>query len=631
MTTVVITGAGIVSAIGTGKRQTLDALLHDRSGISNRGYLGFGLPMGVVSSLEDDGQTPRTAVLGRSALKEAMEEAGIWAEEAAFINGTTVGCMDVWERQAVEQGTPENRLKALSAGHCTELIAREAGHFAWVTTPSTACSAALNAIILGARLIESGRFDTVVAGGAECLTHYHVSGFNTLMILDPNPCRPFDNDRAGLNLGEGAAYLVLESEAHARKRGARLIGRLCGWGNACDAFHQTATSPEGDGATLAMEAALRRARLRAADIQYINAHGTGTPDNDLSESHAIRRVFGERIPPVSSTKALTGHTTSASGAIEAVICLLCLREQFVPGQQGFHTPMEDGIIPVLHTGKAELRHVLCNAFGFGGNDSAVILGRAEESAPVDGTVVSKERYTPYVKACLRYDGEREPKVRLNPMKTRRLGKGLKGALQTALDVLAEGSVTHPDAIITGTASGCMDNTRKFFTALHTDEGLASPASFMQSTHNTVSALVAIQTGSHGYNSTYSHDAVSAASAWADAFLQLQAGEIMTALVGGYDELQDGTPDCQYTLLCNDASEALCRVLAVRLLHEPDGKALHAAMEEIASLADGGPVETFPMEETDTVVRDLAGGKRAYALLEAADERNTALILLGKIQ
>ena len=145
------------------------------------------------------------------------------------------------------------------------------------------------------------------------------------MILDHERCRPFDATRAGLNLGEGAAFVVLESEESANKRGVNVHAYLTGYGNACDAYHQTASSEDGEGAYLAMKEALDMAHLTPKDIQYVNAHGTGTPNNDQSESVSLRRIFGDEIPLISSTKSFTGHTTSASGSIEAVICILAMQ------------------------------------------------------------------------------------------------------------------------------------------------------------------------------------------------------------------------------------------------------------------------------------------------------------------
>ena len=263
-----------------------------------------------------------------------------------------------------------------SCGASTDLAAQYLG-FSKATTLSTACSSAANAFIYAANLIRCGLAQRVVAGGAESLSDYHLNGFNSLMILDREWCRPFDASRAGLNLGEGAAFLVLETEESALERGAKPLAVLSGWGNACDAFHQTASSENGEGAFLAMSQALNRAGLKPSEIDYVNAHGTGTPNNDASESTALRRIFGDSLPPVSSTKPYTGHTTSASGSIEAVFCLLALQNGFLPPELNWREADPNCIVPYCHSGRSEEspRHILSNAFGFGGNDSSIILSR----------------------------------------------------------------------------------------------------------------------------------------------------------------------------------------------------------------------------------------------------------------
>lgn len=386
-----ISGSGVVSAIGIGKEESAEALLSLRRGLACPQYLHTAhstLPVGEVKlsnermkrmlGIPSTKTVPRTSLMAilavREALQEALPEAG---SRMALVSGTTVGGMDITERLAAgEEGAGILKGK-WDCVDCSNAVADYFGCFSLVSTPSTACSSAANSLILGARLIQAGLFDVVVAGGAECLTRFHLNGFHSLMVVDPAPCRPFDASRAGLNLGEGAAYLVLESEAHARARGARIQACLDGWGNACDAYHQTASSPDGEGAYLAMTEALRMAGLSPEAIGYVNAHGTGTVNNDESESQALRRVFGSKMPPVSSTKGLTGHTTSASGSVEAVFCLLALQRGFIPGNPGFSEPFEGGIVPQRETiPAAGLQYVLCNAFGFGGNDSSILLSKA---------------------------------------------------------------------------------------------------------------------------------------------------------------------------------------------------------------------------------------------------------------
>ena len=393
MESIYITGAGVVSAIGIGKTETLTALQTGQSGIRTMRFLSSThqeLPVGEVPlsneeltqrfGLELTTDVNRTALLGRLALREALEEARLSGSDlktVPFISATTVGGMDLREKYHANEANCDETFARIAAHQCgdnTEMIAAPFGEFASTGTLSTACSSATNAIITGANMIRLGLAETVVVGGSECLSKFHLNGFNALMILDQEPCRPFDETRAGLNLGEGAAFLVLETAKAAMKRGVHPRYQLSGYGNACDAFHQTASSPEGEGAFRAMTEALQLAGLTISDIDYINAHGTATPNNDESESAAIKRVFGNHLPPVSSTKGFTGHTTSASGSIEAVFCLLAMEYQFLPPNIHFHTPMTNGIIPVTTTKPQKpIQHVMSNAFGFGGNDSSIIL------------------------------------------------------------------------------------------------------------------------------------------------------------------------------------------------------------------------------------------------------------------
>ena len=393
---ILITGAGIVSALGRGKAATLDALRSQRTGIAPLHYLKTGhheFPVGEVKLSDEemkqllgitDEPTTRTALMGMIALDEALSQAGIINAAVpmpscavSLISGTTVGGMDKSEQFYLDYLSNDTRnayIRTHDCGATTELMARRYGIFTQVASISTACSSAANAIILGANLIRAGLTEMAVVGGSECITKFHLNGFNTLMILDHEQCRPFDETRAGLNLGEGAAYLVIETAASAQRRGVKAIARLSGYGNACDAFHQTASSDDGQGAYLAMQKALYLAGLQPGDIDYVNAHGTSTPNNDVSESHALQRLFGSELPPVSSTKGMTGHTTSASGSVEAIICLLALQHQLIPTNYGFSQPMADGITPATTTVPPRpLRHVMCNSFGFGGNDSSLII------------------------------------------------------------------------------------------------------------------------------------------------------------------------------------------------------------------------------------------------------------------
>ncbi len=395
---VFVTGVGIISALGVGKDATLQALIKGESGIGKISHIQTEheeFPVGEVSWSNAEMSRMlnvgypidelRTVLMGIIAAKEAMSSSGLTSEDlriAAFINGTTVGGMDKTEKHFKNvfdsnvETEDSQELKYNDCGYSTELIADSLGKFSLVTTTSTACSSAANAIILGANLIKTGMVDIAIVGGAEALTKFHLNGFNTLMILDKNRCRPFDQDRTGINLGEGAAYIVLESEASAKRRGVNILSVLSGYANTCDAFHQTATSENGEGAYLAMRKAIDMARLSPYDIDYINAHGTGTPNNDETELAAMQRIWGYNLPKFSSTKAFTGHTTSASGSIEAVICILALLNDFLPKNLGWHNPMKEDVAPIIDNQHHHpVKNIINNSFGFGGNDSSLIFSK----------------------------------------------------------------------------------------------------------------------------------------------------------------------------------------------------------------------------------------------------------------
>ncbi|MBQ5423711.1 MAG: beta-ketoacyl-[Bacteroidales bacterium] len=259
-----ITGAGIISSIGIGKEETCRSLLEERSGIGELKYLKtehHEFPVGEVKLTDDemcqrlniDKSVPmtRTALMGMLALQEAIADAGLKKDDlknVGIVSGTTVGGMDkseLYYLDFLENDTRNEYIRTHDCGACTEMIADHFGRFAFATTISTACSSAANAIVLGADMIRNGDAECVIVGGSECITKFHLNGFNSLMILDKEHCRPFDASRAGLNLGEGAAFIVLESESHARRRNCKAKAVLAGYANACDAFHQTASSPDG--------------------------------------------------------------------------------------------------------------------------------------------------------------------------------------------------------------------------------------------------------------------------------------------------------------------------------------------------------------------------------------------------
>ncbi len=392
-----VCGLGAISAIGNTVEQALGSLETGASGIGpmqilqSEHHLTFPVAevklanrdLALLANLPES--FPRTALLSSIAAQEALMSVGNWrvgGVKCGFVSATTVGGMDKTEHffESFLNDPHKGRLNEVvhhECGSITEIVATQLGLTSFFTTINTACSSSANAIMLAARLIRQGHLDFALAGGADALTRFTLNGFNALMILDKAPCRPFDQSRAGLNLGEGAAYIALASERAIEQLGATPLCRLSGWHNATDAYHQTASSPEGDGSWMAMNGALQKAGLQPDEISYINVHGTGTVNNDQSESVALRRIFGEQCPPFSSTKAYTGHTLAASGSLEAVFSVLSLQQGLLFPNLRFSTPIEgQNLIPETSFKRGmTINHVVSNSFGFGGNCSTLIFSK----------------------------------------------------------------------------------------------------------------------------------------------------------------------------------------------------------------------------------------------------------------
>lgn len=395
---VAITGMGIISSIGNTVEDNLHALLNNKKGIApivnintrHKNEIKVGEVLKTNTELAESLNLPkthnysRTALLGCISAKQAIENASITdikTCKTGLISSTSVGGMDMTEKHFQQYSTNSESKKFIGSHHAvdsTEKIAAYLGITEFTTTISTACSSAANAIMLGARLIKSGQLDRVIVGGTDGLAKFTINGFKTLMILSDTDCEPFDNNRKGLNLGEAAAYLVLESDAVVKRDKKNALAYLAGYGNANDAFHQTASSENGEGAFLAMSKALKVAQLQPENIDYINAHGTATPNNDLSEGRAIQRIFGETIPDFSSTKAFTGHTLAAAGAIEAVYSILALQHHVMFPNLNFKTAIPElNMVPLKEVTEKPLNYVLSNSFGFGGNCSTLIFSKSQ--------------------------------------------------------------------------------------------------------------------------------------------------------------------------------------------------------------------------------------------------------------
>ncbi|MEI6971944.1 MAG: beta-ketoacyl-[acyl-carrier-protein] synthase family protein, partial [bacterium] len=392
----VVTGAGIVCAAGCGLDEVSTSLEAGRSGLgpltlfkSTRfGHVLVGQVTADIGRLTAGFRGSRSDRLAWIAANEALARAGLLPGSRSdrdprrfgVVTGGTVGGM----------GQSEGVVRTLLLEHkfrcgpfrfhecacSTMACARAAGAKGPCITLSSACSASAMGIAAAAEMIVAGDADRVLAGGCDSLSRLTLNGFGSLLLIDPAGNRPFDATRAGIALGEGAAFVVLELEEAARARGARVIAELSGWGLSCDAYHATAPQPEGAGAAAAMRAALQRAGLQPSDISYINAHGTATRDNDLMEARALKLVFDGRPPPFSSTMRFFGHTLAASGAMKAVVCLDALERQRVHGNPGFDTvDPEIGLEPVRVCRPAAVDHVMSNSFGFGGNNASLVFSR----------------------------------------------------------------------------------------------------------------------------------------------------------------------------------------------------------------------------------------------------------------
>jgi len=391
-----VTGTGIISSIGKNTQACFKSLKGQDSGISGISILDtvhkddfkageikltnkelFEL---LLLPTKEFRMFTRTSLLGAIAAKEALEDSGIDLNDKTFrtaiVSANTIGGMDRTELEINDLNSKPEFLLTHPCGASTNRISEYLGHTGYRTTLSTACSSGANAIIHGINLIKNSIVDRAIVGGVDPLSKFTLNGFNSLMILDHHPCMPFDANRKGLNLGEGAGYIIIESENSILNRGKKALCRITGYANANDAFHQTASSPEGEGAYLAMNAALQKSGLKPSDIDYVNVHGTGTKNNDLSEGSALKRLFGENIPDFSSTKSFTGHTLGASAGIEAVFSVISILHGIVFPNLNFSTPMSElGIAPQIQMKEKEIRNVLSNSFGFGGNNSSLIFSK----------------------------------------------------------------------------------------------------------------------------------------------------------------------------------------------------------------------------------------------------------------
>jgi 3-oxoacyl-[acyl-carrier-protein] synthase II len=393
-----VTGIGLVTPLGNDAASFWDALVTGRSGAAAvRSFDTAALPNHVGCEADPPPLPERlrahvlggrcselAALVAEQALHEAgLDRAYVGTSDLAVVVGTTMGDVTLFEQRRAARPEPPadaEDLRALTTRPLDVMartVARMYGLTGQVLTVPAACAAGNYAIGVAASLIERGAAKAAVAIGCEAFSRLAFVGFSRMRAMSGDVCRPFSKARPGLLLGEGAAALVLEGETLARRRGAEALATVAGFGLSCDAHHITGPRPDGAGATRAMSEALKRARLDPAAIDYVNAHGTGTPLNDKTESLAIHNVFGARARevPVSSIKALTGHTMGAAGAIEGVASILALRHGVIPPTWNWVERDPDCDIDCVPNAprEARLRTVLSNSYAFGGNNSSVVF------------------------------------------------------------------------------------------------------------------------------------------------------------------------------------------------------------------------------------------------------------------
>ncbi|MBE9464124.1 beta-ketoacyl-[acyl-carrier-protein] synthase family protein [Dyadobacter subterraneus] len=393
---VFVTGIGLISALGNNVAENHSSLAAGKDGITKAVHFESlyteTLPFGEVKlsndelkallHLENEFGYTRTCLLAVKAFEEAVNDSGLSAEElssfdTALISASTVGGMCLTDQLYDDANMKFEGSEYLEAYGCAAHTMRLIEKYkinGFTDTINTACSSSANAIMMGARLIKAGRAKRVIVGGVDALAKYTVNGFNALKILSEFPCKPFDENRDGLNLGEAGAYLVLESEEVSV--GKRKYAEIAGFGNSNDAHHPSAMSDDAVGAIISMKTAIESAGIDATKIDYINTHGTGTPNNDRVELFGISQIF-EKVPPFSSTKSYTGHTLGASGAVEAIFSILSIQYSEIYPSLHIETNMEgfDAAPITEFQSDVSVNYVLSNSFGFGGNCTSLVIGR----------------------------------------------------------------------------------------------------------------------------------------------------------------------------------------------------------------------------------------------------------------
>jgi 3-oxoacyl-(acyl-carrier-protein) synthase len=475
------------------------------------------LPVGEVSESFEVLEIPRAHQLAFAATQEAM--AGSQAPPDAVIIGVTTGGILTTEMHLKNRVSDPEAFAYHAVGSVAEYIAGKYYCKGPVITVSNACSSGTAAIKIALEMLRSGQARRVLVGGVDSLCRLTYYGFKSLQLIDPEGARPLDQDRRGMSVGEAAAMILLVAD---KATPDNSIIEILGGGLSCDAYHPTSPHPNGEGALNAMRAAIRDAGISPSDIDYINLHGTGTLDNDLSEAKALKSLFGDNLPPLSSVKGAFGHSLGAAGAVEAVISAISISEGIIPANTGCQTPDQKlGLDPVLEPIEKKVRIVLSNSFGFGGNNAALVMGKYREKKPVPtkkkptltiegsaiitgvGDIKKTLEHISAGKDCQGTSPLSEISKSLQPSVIRRLKRLPRMALALALAACKNANLQEtPSSVFLGTGWGPLSETYDFLKKLYeSDEKFTSPTDFIGSVHNAPAGQVAISLGANGPNIT----------------------------------------------------------------------------------------------------------------------------------
>jgi 3-oxoacyl-[acyl-carrier-protein] synthase II len=578
-----VTGLGLVTPLGAGVEETWTRLVRGERAIRRIGLFDAssqragvaaevpnvvlpGGPRGVAPSWS------RSAAMASLAAGEALRGAQVRVDRhrvGLVVGGTTAGMFETEHLLARLHAEPECRdaLASMLSHPLTstgDRLQEKLGPFARVRSLASACSSGANAIIAGASWLLLGEVDVVLAGGSDGLCRLTLSGFNALAALDPEACRPFDKNRRGTSLGEGAGFLVLERAEHALARGALPIAELAGWALGAEAHHITNPAADGEVVASLLSSAIERAGLEPRDVDYVNAHGTGTMQNDAMEASALARALGREIGrvPVSSCKGQIGHTLGAAGAIEAALTTLAVARRTLLPTAGLEEPDPSlGLLHVRHTGRAveRVRAALSNSFGFGGMDTVLVFREATDDgrAAAYPATLTPTRLAAVVTGAAVFapcglrdsadcaalpEGTFDPATSLDPdehldvMRARRLDRSARLGTVAVLRALADARApAQGTGVVLGSAYGNVDACAAFVHRIF-DRGprSASPAEFPNLVPSSPVGHASIYAGLRGPAFATADLAASGESAFAQAVQLVASGQAVRLVAGAVE-------------------------------------------------------------------------------------------------